>query len=186
MYSNSSKITQSKVKMIILIIFFGFFSFFWLAGMIGGLTGDERLAESLNVYIPFLIKNIIIIYWATRRIRLCNLARMYNQYFEADQIGEITVLELAKKMGEENEKVLKELEKMIQKNFLINVHMEKKSVAKIILENPMFEAKRAEEQNGSRISINCPHCGGLNTILEGKSSICEYCGSGISAKKNAW
>ena len=36
---------------------------------------------------------------------------------------------------------------------------------------------RKNPAEGQRLSVNCPSCGGLNRIMEGKDSVCEYCGS---------
>ena len=127
---------------------------------------------------------IVGIIWIMVSLAEDKLLRDYKDYKEIilnDE--EHSVLSLVKALGIPEEKVQKNLTKMIRRKHLVGVKLdqEKRHIIPI-------NAKRAGaampvfQKNPVMVDVTCEHCGAPNTVCRGETARCEYCDSVIGGR----
>lgn len=192
-YLENRKIMKRKVLGLIAIIISSPFVFLWgfificAVFKVEGFDAQEDIAYSLGLLIPAAI--VFILGLKTRR--WAQRAKRYNDFFESRPTGEIFISDLASQMNIADSKVMKELDKLIHKDYLKNCILECGAYSKVILMGS--DVRRYSYTNDSiytnantygnvrreTVRIECPHCGAPNTIVKGMNAECEYCGSAI-------
>lgn len=127
---------------------------------------------------------IVGIIWIMVSIVEDKLLRDYKDYKEIllkDE--EHSVLSLVKALGIPEEKVQKNLTKMIRRKHLVGVKLdqEKRHIIPVIAKRtgtamPVYQKKPVI------IDVTCEHCGAPNTVCRGETARCEYCDSVISGR----
>ena len=142
----------------------------------------------ITLYIIILVGGIILIYFGMRRKQLEKRFKMYVGLISSQQIT--SIVRLAQNTGESVNTVIKRLNKMIDKNFFVNAHIDLNR-NEIVISNGTWqqnlqtyaqanqEAQSQYPKSGRTITVKCSGCGAVNTKYEGYSSTCEYCGTTI-------
>ena len=127
---------------------------------------------------------IVGIIWIMVSIVEDKLLRDYKDYKEIllkDE--EHSVLSLVKALGIPEEKVQKNLTKMIRRKHLVGVKLdqEKRHIIPVNAKGagtamPVFQKKPV------MVDVTCEHCGAPNTVCLGETARCEYCDSVIGGR----
>ena len=127
---------------------------------------------------------IVGIIWIMVSIVEDKLLRDYKDYKEIllkDE--EHSVLSLVKALGIPEEKVQKNLTKMIRRKHLVGVKLDQEKRHIIpVNEKGAGTAMPVFQKKPVMIDVICEHCGAPNTVCRGETARCEYCDSVISGR----
>ena len=82
--------------------------------------------------------------------------------------------ELAKQLNLSYDKTLAELNRAMNRGYLVNCYLNQSGEAAIILTNITAA--------DNYVTVICPNCGGSNQVRAGFSGVCSYCNSPLSGK----
>ena len=162
-----------------------------IIGFVGGLFYTIGILMALACIMVDKMSSaeiVIILFFIIAGFVLRRLAKKLRK--DAEEIRQYLVMivnnnvrnmnDIASAFGKTYEDVKKDIEKMIQKEYLKNAYIDE-SAKKIVLAGGGWETDGGEqtqgtsENNGKR-SVTCRCCGANNTI-SGERGECEYCGS---------
>lgn len=129
------------------------------------------------------IFGVILMLLGIQTLRLQKIYREYKEVAEGSKDGFIP--EMAAVLGQPEDKVRRNLEKLCKKKYFedayvdnkANLFVRKKQMSQKI-GNPSF-TKKAEQASVEIVTVKCKGCGGVNKIRRGAVGECEYCGSPI-------
>lgn len=123
---------------------------------------------------------VMLLIFGTRRKQLEKTFRTYVGLISSQQVT--SIIRLAQNTGVSVDIVIKNLNKMIGKNFLANAHIDLNK-NEIVISGAAWQPQQGAQviypQNVRVVSVKCSGCGAVNTKYEGTPSACEYCGTTI-------
>ncbi|MBQ8515509.1 MAG: hypothetical protein IJ496_08940 [Ruminococcus sp.] len=177
MYLNKLKAGFIQVSSIILFIISGYFLATGIMALLLIASGNQKLRESLLVYIAMLIIALIAFVPAARMLRELGKARKIAGYFSGDTDGTISVETAAAALGLSQRRLMQQFDFLMKKGYLLNCHMVREPVPQFILSRNTGQAANERFQ-----TISCPNCGAPNMVQKGFLTTCEYCQSEIRSK----
>ena len=175
-YISNDVIGRLSFKKNIQVVVGGFFTTFFVLGIIGGLMKDDQvfwdgLISGIIILLPF----VLLFLSGIRNSRKIGLARRYNLIFMCDGDGTVTVHELANQIGKPSVKVLSQLEWLFRKGVFCDCTLQQGGEPCVILSG----------RTGSKtsfVNVVCEKCNGTTRLRAGTFGKCEYCGSAISSR----
>ncbi len=176
-----------KVQLIGGICIAGLFGLVCLVGFSEFEDGDMA---ALIFCIIITALGVLMIVFSRKRHRLIQSFKTYVTILSNDPTGSIA--NLAMKTGTSEDVVRNNLELMIKKRYFANAAIDRSTdcilfpnhgtsqpfVNQANTNNNAFSPRAAEEAV-KMVTITCKGCGAVNTIVRGKVSECEYCGSSL-------
>jgi hypothetical protein len=106
--------------------------------------------------------------------------KKYVAVLSADPTGSIE--NMAAAVGTSVDACKADLQKMIDKKFFTTAYIDRENNRLVIptVTAPDSNTAAASErgsESASYVSCNCPNCGGINKIMKGMVSECDFCGS---------
>lgn len=143
---------------------------------------ENGLGAIVVMWILTLI-GIVLVIVGMKRKKSITVFKQYVSYLSGDPSG--SVAGLAAAAGASQDEVRRNLKDMIDKKYFVNAHIDEDTNCIIIkavkssqeISEDQHEA--ADDQQMQYTSVTCKSCGGMNKILKGMVSECEYCGSPI-------
>ena len=175
-YISNDVLGRLSFKKNIQVVVGGFFTTFFVLGIIGGLMKDDQvfwdgLISGIIILLPF----VLLFLSGIRNSRKIGLARRYNLIFMCDGDGTVTVHELANQIGKPSVKVLSQLEWLFRKGVFCDCTLQQGGEPCVILSG----------RTGSKtsfVNVVCEKCNGTTRLRAGTFGKCEYCGSPISRR----
>lgn len=175
-YISNDVLGRLSFKKNIQVVVGGFFTTFFVLGIIGGLMKDDQvfwdgLISGIIILLPF----VLLFLSGIRNSRKIGLARRYNLIFMCDGDGTVTVHELANQIGKPSVKVLSQLEWLFRKGVFCDCTLQQGGEPCVILSG----------RTGSKtsfVNVVCEKCNGTTRLRAGTFGKCEYCGSTISSR----
>lgn len=175
-YISNDVLGRLSFKKNIQVVVGGFFTTFFVLGIIGGLMKDDQvfwdgLISGIIILLPF----VLLFLSGIRNSRKIGLARRYNLIFMCDGDGTVTVHELANQIGKPSVKVLSQLEWLFRKGVFCDCTLQQGGEPCVILSG----------RTGSKtsfVNVVCEKCNGTTRLRAGTFGKCEYCGSAISSR----
>lgn len=175
-YTSNDVLGRLSFKKNIQVVVGGFFTTFFVLGIIGGLMKDDQvfwdgLISGIIILLPF----VLLFLSGIRNSRKIGLARRYNLIFMCDGDGTVTVHELANQIGKPSVKVLSQLEWLFRKGVFCDCTLQQGGEPCVILSG----------RTGSKtsfVNVVCEKCNGTTRLRAGTFGKCEYCGSAISSR----
>lgn len=175
-YISNDVLGRLSFKKNIQVVVGGFFTTFFVLGIIGGLMKDDQvfwdgLISGIIILLPF----VLLFLSGIRNSRKIGLARRYNLIFMCDGDGTVTVHELANQIGKPSVKVLSQLEWLFRKGVFCDCTLQQGGEPCVILSG----------RTGSKtsfVNVLCEKCNGTTRLRAGTFGKCEYCGSAISSR----
>lgn len=175
-YISNDVLGRLSFKKNIQVVVGGFFTTFFVLGIIGGLMKDDQvfwdgLISGIIILLPF----VLLFLSGIRNSRKIGLARRYNLIFMCDGDGTVTVHELANQIGKPSVKVLSQLEWLFRKGVFCDCTLQQGGESCVILSG----------RTGSKtsfVNVVCEKCNGTTRLRAGTFGKCEYCGSAISSR----
>ena len=175
-YISNDVLGRLSFKKNIQVVVGGFFTTFFVLGIIGGLMKDDQvfwdgLISGIIILLPF----VLLFLSGIRNSRKIGLARRYNLIFMCDGDGTVTVHELANQIGKPSVKVLSQLEWLFRKGVFCDCTLQQGGEPCVILSG----------RTGSKtsfVNVVCEKCNGTTRLRAGTFGKCEYCGSAISRR----
>lgn len=175
-YISNVVLGRLSFKKNIQVVVGGFFTTFFVLGIIGGLMKDDQvfwdgLISGIIILLPF----VLLFLSGIRNSRKIGLARRYNLIFMCDGDGTVTVHELANQIGKPSVKVLSQLEWLFRKGVFCDCTLQQGGEPCVILSG----------RTGSKtsfVNVVCEKCNGTTRLRAGTFGKCEYCGSAISSR----
>ncbi len=171
--SKNKLIFAGKTKIVI-----GIFSVFF--GLVGLTTEMEDTSDDLLIGIIlitfFLSLGIYLIYIGIKNIKE---GKIYDQLVYLIKYEKIeNMQDIAERLKINLNDTNKYMVKAISMKY-IDEEIECKN-GKIIYKRQVVEK---EEKKKKEHIVKCNSCGGINTVIEGENSICEYCGMQLFIRK---
>jgi hypothetical protein len=163
--------------------------FFLLCGLLYSI-GEEKKFSS-EFYFGILFFAVIggsLVYFGLKRKKFIKNFKTYVQKLSVDPTGSISGL--ASTTGTSVDVVKKNLEKMISKKFFVNAYIDVESNCIIFpasnnninvsTNTTQFNVQQNTKQPEIEyVTVTCKSCGGINKVIKGKVSECDFCGSPI-------
>jgi hypothetical protein len=162
---------------------------FVLFGIMGFCVEIGKL-DSMDIFLVIFFIGIgsLLIYFSVKKKKLIKDFKTYVQKLSADPTGSIS--NLASAAGTSQDVVKKNLENMINKKFFVNAFIDiNKNCIVFPSSNNINAGTNAAQSNVQQntnqpeieyVTVTCKSCGGINKIIKGKVSECDFCGSPIS------
>lgn len=159
-----------------------------LFGIAGFCVANGKF-DSMDIFliIFFVGVGLLLIYFSVKKKKLIKYFKTYVQKLSADPTGSIS--NLASAAGTSPDVVKKNLENMINKKFFANAYIdiERNCIVFPSSNNINVSANTTHsnvQQNTNQpeieyVTVTCKSCGGINKIIKGKVSECDFCGSPI-------
>lgn len=145
--------------------------------------------SDITLFAAMLIIGVILIFFGMKRKQLEKRFKLYVGLISSQHTT--SIVRLAQNTGESVNTVIKRLNKMIDKNFFTNVHIDLNKNEIVVSSGvwqPQFDptkqpigqsAQNARGEAPRVISVKCSGCGAVNAKFEGIPSACEYCGTAL-------
>lgn len=177
----NSKATLKLILQNIKIIFSVCFIVFFALSVIVGIYG--KYTDMVIVSIIFIAIGIYIIFSSRRKKKFINIFRLYVSVLRNDPSGSID--NIATQLNTSVDVVKLNLEKMIQKRYFRNAHINYHSNQLFILGvttkiDPFKVTGNTDINTSQYIVFKCKNCGGSSKIYENSENECEFCGTPIS------
>lgn len=124
---------------------------------------------------------------SVKKKRLIKNFRTYVQELSNDPTG--SIYNLASATGTSVDVVKNNLQNMINKKFFVNACIDAQSNCIIFpaINNNINDTQSNVPRNTNHseieyVSVTCKNCGGTNTVIKGKVSECDFCGSPITGE----
>lgn len=170
--------------------------------IIGGLSFATKKSENVGglVFFYWVLGGVLLYLGISTKHRISTF-RKYVQFLSADPTNSLD--NLAVKSGTSVEKVRKNLEKMIKKNYFDGAWIDNETnsivlagstdqiLATKVMQNtqsiPREVTQKREEPSAPvgpvvMVSVKCKGCGAMCTVPEHGSAECEYCGNTVTAE----
>ena len=176
-YISNIAVRSLSVKKNIQMIIGGFWTAFFLYGIIEGLIGNnEILRNGIVSSITLCILFLLLFLSGVRNSKKLGLVRRYNSIFMCDSNGTVTIDELSRQTGKSPVKILSELEWLFQHGMFCDCTLQKAGIPCVILSGK-------EGSKTSFVNVICEKCNGTTKLRAGTYGKCDYCGSAISSRK---
>lgn len=133
----------------------------------------------------FIAVGVLLIIDSRKRKKLIKEFRDYVMVISNTPNGYIP--NIAASLGVSEDIVKEKLEAMIEKKYFVNAFIDKRSNC-IVLNNHHAPTQNSFAQNYNSFTdvakeetVICKNCGGVNTVVKGKTIECDYCGSPIKS-----
>lgn len=142
------------------------------------MPSDPETGILLSVLIPMDALCMMLIVWSRKKHKLIQTYKQYIVLLSNDPTGSIS--NLAEATCTAQDVVIKNLELLIYKKFLQNAYIDR-GLNRIILprDGASCEGEPDSRNGGEMVTVICDGCGGVNTVVQGQTAECEYCGSPI-------
>lgn len=148
------------------------------------LSEQEDKAFAVGMGIFFIILAVILWFIGNKLVKQSKLFKEYLNLIVNQRISSLQ--QIASISNKDIGAVKADLQKMIDKGFLPNayINLSDYTIVVPVLDNqaqkqPQMQEVSYEEAVETRV-VTCPNCGANNTIVTGKASECEFCGSILS------
>lgn len=175
MYLSKEAVTKRLKSSKRLLLVGGIFAAIGLYGIIVGLSGNANLRTYLRSYIVLFIMFAAVFALGVFNRNQLKLPKQFGAIFSTSTTGIVPVSQLAKQLKLSNDKTLAELERAINRGYLVNCYLDQSGTPAVILTN----INAAE----TYITVTCPNCGGANQVRVGFAGTCAYCNSPLSGKE---
>ena len=165
MYLSNELISKRVKSAKRLLIVGGIFTAMSVYGIVAGLAGNAKLRSGLATYL------VMLVILNQNQVRL---PKRFATIFSANATGTILVRDLAKQLNMSYDKTLAELNRAMNRGYLVNCYLNQSGEAAIILTNITAA--------DNYVTVICPNCGGSNQVRAGFSGVCSYCNSPLSGK----
>lgn len=146
--------------------------------VIGAFTGLSEIMFVL-VFLAFAAWLIVV------GIRIKRRIKRFKRYISIITVeNQISIENIAAITLQSVDFVARDLQKMIDKKFFVNAHIDRRT-NEIILQKRTGEAWVTPVVNNKpaeMITVSCSGCGAVNSIQKGTVGECEFCGSPLAAK----
>jgi uncharacterized protein with PQ loop repeat len=145
------------------------------------LFDKKTRAGVIIVMIILTALGVLLIVFSRKRKKLINDFKTYVQRLSIDPTGSID--NLAAGLGTSQDVVKNNINLMIKKRYFSNAYIDTENnrvVFPIVLEQQPTNAAKSTQSNIEYISVTCKSCGGINKMVKGTASECDYCGSPLS------
>lgn len=162
-------------------VFFGFGVMFTLASCSPEFWadgGESLLGGTIMTCLLFWGAGAVLIHLGNKYKRL---GQMYNQYVTVIlQMTDGSIERIARAVGQETAACRTNLQKLIEIGLLEGSYIDNEHG---ILVSPLIgRAVAAGYSVPKAKTVQCPNCGGSNTVIEGGENVCEFCGTYIEIK----
>lgn len=145
-----------------------------LLAILGGACED---VETTIFILVFLAGSVALI---VKGIQIKNRIRRFKKYVSIISLeGDTSLESMASKTSKSIDFITKDLQKMMDKKFFVNAFIDKET-GEIILQNRTASASSEAEvtyTSSKTTVVTCKNCGASNSIRNGASAECEFCGS---------
>ncbi|QHI72357.1 TFIIB-type zinc ribbon-containing protein [Aminipila terrae] len=153
-----------------------------ITGIIFVLSSMGMIQEEKNAggFLMLLIPGLIMVYWGIKAIKD---AKKYDQYLTLVDGGLTSLDGLASAAGRTYDQTIKDLEAMSAMGYFEDLYIDqdRRELVSTDDESECEDEDCEEEQpkkSGSSL-VKCPNCGANNSVENGSTGICEYCGAVI-------
>ena len=133
-----------------------------------------KLRSGLATYLVMLVMFGAVFLLGILNQNQVRLPKRFATIFSANATGTILVRDLAKQLNMSYDKTLAELNRAMNRGYLVNCYLNQSGEAAIILTNITAA--------DNYVTVICPNCGGSNQVRSGFSGVCSYCNSPLSGK----
>lgn len=184
MYINRIRKTRYGIFGIVQTGLGGFNAAVALVGFLEMLTKFEKVKEFWEAYPFFAVCAAILLFCGIRNLIIVRNCAMFNEAFEKDGEGVVTVAEISLRTGMPKKMILKRLQLLIKKQCLVNVVInftdsEGDAEPVVVLEDKGASAFRRSSAQTEYMVISCPNCGGSCSVKKGTITKCRFCGGYI-------
>lgn len=162
--------------------------FILLCGFLYSIGEEKKFSsEYILVLLFFAVIGGLFVYFSIKRKKLIKNFKTYVQKLSVDPTGSIS--NLASAEGTSVDVIKKNLEKMLSKKFFVNAYIDAESNCIIFptsnnitvgTNTTQFNIQQNTNQPEIEYdTVRCTSCGGINKIIKGKVSECDFCGSPI-------
>ena len=174
MYLSNELISKRVKSAKRLLIVGGIFTAMSVYGIVAGLAGNAKLRSGLATYLVMLVMFGAVFLLGILNQNQVRLPKRFATIFSANATGTILVRDLAKQLNMSYDKTLAELNRAMNRGYLVNCYLNQSGEAAIILPNITAA--------DNYVTVICPNCGGSNQVRAGFSGVCSYCNSPLSGK----
>ncbi|AET70549.1 hypothetical protein Desor_5160 [Desulfosporosinus orientis DSM 765] len=150
-----------------------------LVGCTGVLAESSRKSldsAGMTAAIIFLAGGIALIIWSIKLKKQSLKYKTYENLIVDQNVSSIS--NIASAVSLDYDEVKKDLQTMINKNHFTDAYINESS-GEILLPKPITNLTNLQSSS-EKISIVCKSCGANNTVIAGRFSECEYCGSPLN------
>jgi hypothetical protein len=159
---------------------------FMLLALLITVSEDEASfdSETVIMFVFFFAIGFFFIWRGHKRKKLDADFKKYVAQLSADPTGQIE--NIAAATGTSVDVVKKDLKQLIDKRFFANAYIDEQNnqiVISSMINKADNTADMAMPNNGQAstaqewITCQCPNCGGMNKIVKGMATECDFCGS---------
>lgn len=138
------------------------------------MAGNAKLRSGLATYLVMLVMFGAVFLLGILNQNQVRLPKRFATIFSANATGTILVRDLAKQLNMSYDKTLAELNRAMNRGYLVNCYLNQSGEAAIILTNITAA--------DNYVTVICPNCGGSNQVRAGFSGVCSYCNSPLSGE----
>jgi len=156
---------------------------FGLSAIICMADGYTEISVVIVMYIIAII-GVVLIVFSRKRHNLIKSFRIYVSYLSVNPTGLIE--NLAEDLGISQNIIKNNLTIMIDRKYFANAYIDKTENRIVFPASSMADTSsdnnystKQDDSNSEFVDVNCKSCGGINRILKGRTSRCDYCGSYI-------
>ena len=175
-YVKTIKSASQSVWQTVFLVIGGLFTFFWGLGAVLALIEYQNMRRrDLPVILVMVAVSALILLQGIRIGRRRSLARSYSLIFEGDLNGTLSMDELKKCTGKEEEQIRKELDVLFRKGYFRDCTFRKGDTSRMVV----ISGAREGTSGRNYVYVQCESCGGVTRIPEGASEQCSFCGAPI-------
>lgn len=169
MYINKANYNVIRFLCFVGINFFGAFAAFCITGLAMDAVQQESHGKTIVVFTL-----VLVIVWGIflRLNWYSGKVKVYDSFFSNDPDGVMYTKVIAKSLGISEERVIKELDYLISRNYFKNCQLSNDGMNTIVT---LSNEEAVKANNAGYKIVRCPNCGGENRIREGFVYACQYC-----------
>lgn len=173
-YLSKKTLAKAEIKTHFFKIFGTMLTVLSIVGLILSVTGyNQDFKENMVIYILILAPSLLMLCSGIRTGKIKDLADCYNNIFECDEDGVVTIDELKRQTGKQEHEIVSEIDMLLKKNYLCCCTLERKGRVSVILSNG------GDGADSGFVNAVCSVCGGTTRVRAGKGGVCQYCGRSL-------
>ena len=193
MNRSKAAIVVSQIIEKIQIIIGGSWAFMMIIGILGTVFGPNADAPTVIVCLALALLGVWMVWCGIRRKKMRLEFRKYIVELSNDPTG--TIDNLAAATGKSVDVVKKNLQFMIQKGYFASAYIDERQNKLVLANREQKVAAQSQSQAFNNmnpqphsvekieyVTCTCPNCGGINKIVKGGSTECDFCGSPLTGK----
>ncbi|QNO16552.1 hypothetical protein HYG86_18120 [Alkalicella caledoniensis] len=155
------------------------YSLFFIMVLVGEFPGEE-LFVLLAFGVLLLLPGVLLVRFGRKLVKQSAVFKKYLNLIINHRMSSIE--EIATSMQKDIGSVRKDIESMIDKNFLPNAFIDQNLYIRVpSVEQQVAVEDQPHSSQPSKVTRNvtCNGCGANNIIIEGETTECEYCGASL-------